>query len=111
MGICNCSMFCCVFLCVYSSFAIILMRKRGLFALLVFLVSRRPHDATDFSWYFLIILTISIYVTGAILTSNYCCLTVSVRLLQKGDTTAYASFHVYLHVLYIAQRSLVIMNQ
>ena len=34
MGFCNCSMFCCKFLYVPSSFAIILMRKRELVALL-----------------------------------------------------------------------------
>ena len=34
MGVCNCSMFCCTLLCVHSSIAIILMGKRGLFALL-----------------------------------------------------------------------------
>ena len=42
MGVCNCSMFCCTLLYVHSSFAIILMGKRKLVALLsfVFLVSR-----------------------------------------------------------------------
>ena len=34
MGFCNCSMFCCAFLCVHSSFAIISMVKRELVALL-----------------------------------------------------------------------------
>ena len=34
VGIFNCSMFCCTFLCVQSSFAIILMEKRELVALL-----------------------------------------------------------------------------
>ena len=34
VGFCNCSMFCCVLLCVHSSFAIILMGKRELVALL-----------------------------------------------------------------------------
>ena len=34
MGFCNCSMFCCVLLCVHSSIAIILMGKRELVALL-----------------------------------------------------------------------------
>ena len=34
MGICNCSMFCCTLLYVHSSFAIILMGKRELVALL-----------------------------------------------------------------------------
>ena len=34
MGVCNCSMFCCTFLYVHSSFAIILMGKRELVALL-----------------------------------------------------------------------------
>ena len=51
----NCSMFCCALLCVHSSFAIILMEKRELVALLfffVFLVSRDccvalPHGATS----------------------------------------------------------------
>ena len=34
MGVCNCSMFCCTFLYVHSSIAIILMGKRELIALL-----------------------------------------------------------------------------
>ena len=34
MGVCNCSMFCCTLLYVHSSFAIILMGKRELIALL-----------------------------------------------------------------------------
>ena len=34
VGVCNCSIFCCTFLYVNSSFAIILMGKRGLVALL-----------------------------------------------------------------------------
>ena len=34
MGFCNCSMFCCTLLYVHSSFAIILMGKRELIALL-----------------------------------------------------------------------------
>ena len=34
MGVCNCSMFCCTFLYVHSSIAIILMRKSELIALL-----------------------------------------------------------------------------
>ena len=34
MGVCNCSMFCCTLLCVYSSIAIILIGKRELVALL-----------------------------------------------------------------------------
>ena len=34
MGFCNCSMFCCVLLCVDSSFAVILMAKRELVALI-----------------------------------------------------------------------------
>ena len=34
VGFCNCSMFCCVLLCVCSGFAVIPMGKRGLVALL-----------------------------------------------------------------------------
>ena len=34
MGFCNCSVFCCVLLCVHSSFAFISARKRELVALL-----------------------------------------------------------------------------
>ena len=34
MGVCNCSMFCCMLLYVHFSIAIILMGKRELFALL-----------------------------------------------------------------------------
>ena len=34
MGVCNCSMFCCMLFCVGSSIAIILMGKRELVALL-----------------------------------------------------------------------------
>ena len=33
MGVCNCSMFCCMYLYVHSSIAIILMGKRELIAL------------------------------------------------------------------------------
>ena len=48
VGFCNCSMFCCALLFVYSSFAIILA---GCFTLFVSLMSRDccltlPHDAT-----------------------------------------------------------------
>ena len=50
VGFCNCSMFCCALLCVHSSFAIILMGKRELVALLFSLVSldccvALPHSA------------------------------------------------------------------
>ena len=34
VGVCNCSMFCCTLLYVHSSIAIIMIRKRGLAALL-----------------------------------------------------------------------------
>ena len=34
MGVCNCSMFCCMLLCVHSSIAIVLVGKRELIALL-----------------------------------------------------------------------------
>ena len=34
MGVCNCSMFCCTLLCVRSSIAIVLTRKRKLVVLL-----------------------------------------------------------------------------
>ena len=36
MGLCNCSIVCCVLFCVHPSFAIILMGKRQLVALLFF---------------------------------------------------------------------------
>ena len=55
MGFCNCSKFCCVVLCVHSSFAIISMGKRELVYLLVCLPGvpdncvALPHDVTDFS--------------------------------------------------------------
>ena len=54
MGFYNSSMFCCAFLCVHSSFAIILVGKRELIALFVYQVSRDcrvvlPHDATGLS--------------------------------------------------------------
>ena len=39
VGVCNCSMFCYTLLYVHSSFEIILMGKRELVALFVFLVS------------------------------------------------------------------------
>ena len=47
-------MFCCMLLCVHSSFTIILMGMSGLVALLVFLVYRDccvalPHNATGLS--------------------------------------------------------------
>ena len=49
-----CSMFYCALLCVHSSFAIILMLKRGLIALVCFRVSidccvTLPHGATGLS--------------------------------------------------------------
>ena len=40
MGVCNCSMFCCTLLYVYSSIAIILMRKKKLVAVLNLMVER-----------------------------------------------------------------------
>ena len=56
MGICNCSMFCCMLLYVHSSIEIILMGKRELIALLsiFFLVScdggvALPHGAMGLS--------------------------------------------------------------
>ena len=57
MGFCNCSLFCCVLLCVHSCYAIISMEKIELVALLalfVFLVSRDccvalSHDAMGLS--------------------------------------------------------------
>ena len=54
MEVCNCSMFCCTLLYVHSSIAIILMGKRELIALFVFLVSRDglaalPSGATGLS--------------------------------------------------------------
>ena len=36
VGLCNCSMFCCALVYVHSSFAITLMGKRKLLALLIF---------------------------------------------------------------------------
>ena len=42
MGFCGCYMFCCALLCVHSSFAIILMWKRELIALLC--LSLVSHD-------------------------------------------------------------------
>ena len=47
MVVCNCAMFCCMLLYVHSSFAIMLMGKRELGALLsfVFLVSRDDYVA------------------------------------------------------------------
>ena len=56
MGVCNCSMFCCTFLYVHISIAIILMGKRELIALLnlsswcLVMVERLfPHGATGLS--------------------------------------------------------------
>ena len=52
VGICNCSMFCCAFLCVQPNFAIISKgRYASCFSLFVFLVSpdccvALPHDVT-----------------------------------------------------------------
>ena len=58
VGFCNCLMFCCVLLCVHSSFTII----SGCFALFVLLASHCcvafPHNAIGLLWYFLIIHTI-----------------------------------------------------
>ena len=55
MGVCNCSMFCCMLLYVHSSIAIILMGKRELVALLnlsswcLVMVERRFCAATGLS--------------------------------------------------------------
>ena len=54
MGFCGCSVFCSVLLCVGFGFAVILMGKRELAALLVFLVSldccvALPQDTTGLS--------------------------------------------------------------
>ena len=55
MGVCNCSMFCCMLLYVHSSIAIILMGKRELVALLnlsswcLVMVERRFSAATGLS--------------------------------------------------------------
>ena len=55
MKVCNCSMFCCMLLYVYSGFEIILVGKRELVAFLsVFLVSRDccvavPRSSMDLS--------------------------------------------------------------
>ena len=55
VGVCNCSMFCCMLLYVHSSIAIILMGKRELIALLnlsswcLVMVERPPRDATGLS--------------------------------------------------------------
>ena len=68
VGVCNCSMFCCRLLYVHSSFAIILMRKGELIALLclsswclvmvVWLFLAEPWVCLRlWLWYFLIILT------------------------------------------------------
>ena len=38
MGFCNCSLFCCELLCVHSSFAIVLVGKREMVALLCLFV-------------------------------------------------------------------------
>ena len=58
MGVCNCSMFCCMLLYVHSSIAFILMEKRELVALLylsswcIVMVERRflalPRDCLRF---------------------------------------------------------------
>ena len=47
-GVLCLSLFCCTLLCVFSSFAIILKRKRGLFALL--LLSYRCLDTVNVTW-------------------------------------------------------------
>ena len=51
VGFCNCSMFCCALLCVYSSFANISMGKRELIALLCprDCCVTLPHDTTGLS--------------------------------------------------------------
>ena len=55
MGVCNCSMFCCMLLYVNSSVAIILMGKRELVALLnlsswcLVIVAALPRHATGLS--------------------------------------------------------------
>ena len=56
MGFCNCSMFCCPLLCVYSSFAIISMGKIELVALLCLS-----------SWYLVIVVWLFLTVPRACL--------------------------------------------
>ena len=52
VGVCGCSMFCCVLLCVHSSIAIILMGKRELIALL-----------NLFSWCFVVVERLFLWMT------------------------------------------------
>ena len=51
VGLCKCSMFCCVFLCVHPSFAITLMGKRELVALL----SLSSWCLVIFVWFFYVV--------------------------------------------------------
>ena len=51
MGVCNCSMFCCMLLCVRSSIAIILMGKRELVALRFVIVVFPDHTHLLFLCY------------------------------------------------------------
>ena len=57
VGFYNCSMFCCALLCVHSSFAIMLMGKRELVALLCLSSWCLGFVCSLLQWYFLIILT------------------------------------------------------
>ena len=56
VGFCNCYMFCCALLCLYSSFAIILMGNRELVALL-----------SLSSWCLVIVVRLSLVVPGVCL--------------------------------------------
>ena len=82
MGVCNCSMFCCTFFYVPSSFAITLMGKSKLVALLSCLPgvswllcgsSLRCHGlvCSLWLWYFLIILTYYYYFSFSAPLSHY----------------------------------------
>ena len=55
MGVCNCSMFCCALLYVYSSFAIILMGKRERERELVDLLSLSSWCLVIDVWLFLVV--------------------------------------------------------
>ena len=81
MGVCIFSMFCCTFLYVHSSFAIILMGKRKLVVFLVWIPgvswwlcgsSSRSHgfDCGLWLWYFLIILTHYFWWVGFTITED-----------------------------------------
>ena len=76
LGFCNCSMFCCALLCVHSSFAIILMGKREMVALLC-----------SFSWCLMIVVWLFLSMPRVCLQFVIVLFPDHTHLLFLGDLT------------------------